>query len=100
MLDRLTADSFAPHEGTDFQVDGDDGGLTLRLAEITRYSVQSHAPRTEPFSLLFVGPPAPVLPQRIHALDHPELGRLELFLVPLGPEPGTDGGMRYEAAFN
>ncbi len=38
------------------------------------------------------------LQQRIHALEHPQLGRLELFLVPVGP--GPDGVPRYEAVFN
>jgi hypothetical protein len=35
---------------------------------------------------VFRGGPTPPLPQRIHALEHPRLGRLELFLVPIGPE--------------
>jgi uncharacterized protein DUF6916 len=101
MLDRLTADSFAPYEGTDFTVDsGEAGPLTLRLAEVTRFPVQPDAPRTEPFSLTFVGPLAPILPQRIYALEHPEVGLLEIFLVPLGPISREDPRMRYEAAFN
>jgi hypothetical protein len=72
--------------------------VRLRLAAITRFGVQPHAPRTEPFSLELVGPAAPVLPQATYALDHPGLGRLELFIVPLGPD--RDGGLRYEVVYN
>ena len=53
--------------------------------------------RSDPFSLLFRGPFAPALPQRIHRLVHPQLGPLEIFLVPIGPDAA---GARYEAIFN
>ena len=99
MLDRLTADSFAPYEGTEFAVDATIGDpIRLLLKSVTRFGVQPHAPRTGPFSLELVGPATPVLPQAIYGLDHAELGRLELFIVPVGPDPG--GGVVYEAAFN
>ena len=49
-----------------------------------------------PFSLIYRGPLSPILPQKIYPVEHPELGTLELFLVPVGPE---QGGMRYEAVF-
>ena len=49
-----------------------------------------------PFSLIYRGPLTPILPQRIYPVEHPELGTLELFLVPVGPE---QGGMQYEAVF-
>jgi hypothetical protein len=99
MLDRLTADSFAPHEGTEFVVDIVPGGpICLRLQSITRFTVQPHAPRPEPFSLEFVGPATPLLPQSIYTLEHPDMGRLDLFVVPLGLASG--GGVVYEVAFN
>jgi hypothetical protein len=40
----------------------------------------------------FRGPSLPVLPQRIYALEHRTLGRLEIFLVPIGAG-------QYEAIF-
>ena len=50
----------------------------------------------EPFALLFVGPPEPILPQRIYVFQHPGLGQFEIFIVPIG----VDGeGTRYEAIF-
>jgi hypothetical protein len=48
------------------------------------------------FSLVFRGGPTPPLPQGIHGLEHDALGRLDLFLVPIGPDAE---GQRYEAVF-
>jgi hypothetical protein len=48
------------------------------------------------FSLWFVSEPGPFLPQAIYPLEHPQMGRLEIFLVPLGPR---DGGNLYESIF-
>lgn len=100
MLADLHADSFAPYVGSRFELD-DDGparpdGLTL--AEVQPYGSRSHGARHDPFGLVFVGPAAPILDQRIHRLRHPDLGVLEIFLVPIGP--GPDGQQRYEAIFN
>src|SRR5436190_14089531 len=50
----------------------------------------------ESFSLLLQGPKDPCLPQKIYLLEHPELGQLELFLVPIGRD---ERGTRYEAVF-
>ncbi len=47
--------------------------------------------------MIFRGPGDPVLAQQICALEHVEMGRLDLFLVPVGPEKGS---MLYEAVFN
>lgn len=65
--------------------------------ELVAVNEANYSPRVENFSLLFRGPLAPVLPQRIYHLKHDTLGSVEIFLVPLGP----DGeGMQYEAIFN
>jgi len=98
MLESLTAATFEPHRGTDFAVQVDGEEARLRLVEVRAYPHQPRAPRTDPFSLQFVGPAQPALDQRIHRLEHPDLGVLELFLVPTGLVPG--GERRYEAVFN
>jgi hypothetical protein len=98
MLEALTAASFETHAGSEFALRLGDANVTLVLAEITRFPVQSGAPRAEPFSLVFKGEPGVNLPQQIHSLEHPAFGRLDLFLVPIGPAPS--GEMRYEAVFN
>jgi hypothetical protein len=55
--------------------------------------------RRAPFSLIFTGPKELPLQQRIYELEHPSLGALEIFLVPIGPEAGT-ARLRYQALFN
>ena len=50
----------------------------------------------QPFSLIFRGPPAPLLPQAIYALQHAGLGVLEIFVVPIAR--GAEG-VSYQAIF-
>ena len=80
------------------EVGGESAPLELRLAEVESLADANRHPvgRREPFSLLFRGPLSPWVAQRTWALEHPTLGRLEVFLVPLGPDAE---GMRYEAIF-
>ncbi len=103
MAETLTVDDFAAHLEEPFAIDlGTDFPgleplvLTLIKAEPIETS-QDLGQRRPPFSLVFRGPGEPVLAQRLYALDNETLGRLEIFLVPIGPD---DEGMRYEAVFN
>ncbi|MCU1390031.1 MAG: hypothetical protein JWL72_3369 [Ilumatobacteraceae bacterium] len=90
---------FEPVVGTEFIVDlGGAGRVALTLASCERLSAGGLGPRREPFSLVFHGPAVPVLTQATYAMDHPELGRLDIFIVPIQPNPG--GAPRYEAVFN
>jgi uncharacterized protein DUF6916 len=97
MLDALTHESFRPHVGTPFRVgtEGSGTSLTLTLFEVTLLGGAGPA-RRQPFSLLFHGPRTPVLPQRIYRFEHEQMGDLEIFIVPIGPDAD---GMRYEAIF-
>jgi hypothetical protein len=99
VLEALTHESFQPHVGTDFAVrPGPDAALRLTLIEAaaTGPAPAGDAARRRPFSLLFRGPRAPVLPQRIYRLEHAALDPLEIFIVPIGPDAE---GMRYQAVF-
>jgi hypothetical protein len=71
-----------------------DAALELELIEANPLDARPGG--RAPFSILFRGPLAHVLPQWIYPLGHETLGRLELFIVPIGPR---DGGMVYEAIF-
>jgi hypothetical protein len=51
----------------------------------------------ESFALIFRVPGAWRHPQRIFRVDHAELGSMDIFLVPVGPDAK---GMRLEAVFN
>lgn len=99
MLDKLTHEQFANHRGERFRLKrGDAPQLDVTLAEVQALRESSKGGDREPFSLTFVGPAEPALPQQIYPVEHPELGELEMFLVPIGPDPETQG-MRYEAVF-
>jgi hypothetical protein len=101
-LGSLTAASFAEHLATVFRLHAGGESLPLELVEVQRASHAGNpaavgpAGRREPFNLVFRGPRSPWAPQGIHRLEHDQLGTLDLFLVPLGPDAV---GMRYEAVF-
>jgi len=100
--DTLALNDFTPLVGTVFTITFPDGTLELTLGAVEPQGRRAPRPdvpdfRTEPFSLVFVGPLAPILPQQTWELAHPALGTHAVFLVPLGPR---EGRMRYEAVFN
>ena len=98
MLESLDMTSFAGRVGEQFRIAIDDANvLTTRLIEVTPAGTPALAHRRTPFSLVFRSPPGTPLPQRIYRLHHDELGALDLFLVPIGPD---DDGMLYEAVFS
>lgn len=101
MLERLTAESFAAAVGDAFVLDaGDAGPLELELLEARLHHPDAPAVdesgERAPFSLLFLGPADPVLPQRIYRLEHESVGPLEIFIVPVGRD---QSGTTYEAVF-
>jgi uncharacterized protein DUF6916 len=94
MPDELTQATFAPHVGSPFRVHVGDSELELTLVEVSDVRV---SPRVEAFSLEFRGPAASPLPQAEYQFDHPVIGELALFIVPVG----RDGdALEYEAVFN
>lgn len=74
---------------------GGEPPLELEIAEVAKAG-GSHGGRTQ-FSVVFLGPAGRYLRQRIYRLEHEKLGQVDLFLVPIGPEPS--GRHRYEAVF-
>ena len=92
-------DFFAENLGAIFEIDiGADEPYQVEIIEATAVAGESTV--REPFSVLFRGDDSVILPQRIYRLENEGLGPLELFLVPLGPDRKTAGGMVYEAAFS
>ncbi len=101
MLERLTHATFAGHVGDRFQLRADATTvLDVELIRATLLGPETADParpnHRAPFSLWFRGPKQPWVPQRIYTLEHARLGSLDIFLVPIGPDPG---GMLYEAIF-
>jgi hypothetical protein len=89
--------TFEPHVGDTFTVTPSLGGepqtLTLTSVEESSFALPDHPA----FSLLFHAPGTDHMPQQIVAVEHEQLGRFDLFLVPLGPEGDR---MQYEAVIN
>lgn len=101
MLETLTRAILAEYQNEKFQLQWDAlDSFEVELIEIGALTKHTAADATqeprEPFSLLFRGPKEPILPQQVYHLEHPRLGSVELFLVPVGPDTV---GMQYEAVF-
>ncbi len=96
MLDKLTWDDFAKHLNQTFRLPAKPGDLELELIEAQALPGPEPAPegQRQGFSLVFRGPKDAALDQSIYPLEHPEMGSLELFLVPIGPDVH---GLCYEA---
>jgi hypothetical protein len=104
MLDDLTRERFAPHLGSVFRIrvgPAETLGVVLieaaDLGEGGGTSPGDRVGRRRPFSIVFRGPRAPILRQRIYRVEHDRMGALDIFLVPIGPDAE---GLRYEAVFS
>jgi hypothetical protein len=94
MPDDFSSSVFAEHLHTSFQLltGGEPIPLELVLVKEARRSGNA-----EQFSVIFRGPRARPFQQGTHGLTHEKLGRLDLFLVPIGRD---ETGYRYEAVFS
>ncbi|MEO7935737.1 MAG: hypothetical protein ABIR27_05725 [Dokdonella sp.] len=72
-----------------------DSEFTFILKSVDR--LKSPSPRGEPFSLTLQAPANARGVQGVYNLQHPQLGVLALFLVPISP---IDGQPLFEAVFN
>jgi hypothetical protein len=85
----FTKDAFARYVGTTFRIKAGFASVDLRLTSVTDLKAISKTPSKiagrESFSLLFKGlSKAPLLTQETRIVEHQELGRFSLFLVPVG----------------
>lgn len=93
----LTLHDFTALQGERFELRcGDGGPWAAELLSAQRSGGQAYAGR-EPFTLLFRGPPAPVLPQRTYRVSCAARPAMDIFLVPVG---AAADGVRYEAVFS
>lgn len=91
----LTVQTFMPHVEETFTVRLPEAAVPLTLAEALPLGGAGRGGGA--FSLIFAGDPALYLPQAIYPLTHPQLGTLEIFLVPLRPDRR---GSLFQALFN
>lgn len=96
MSEKLNSRIFAEHLRSTFLVlvPGTAAPVPLELFEVTE---KDQSPKMEQFFLIFRGPIAPQFPQGIYTMEHEKLGKLDLFLVPVGPD---EAGMCYQVVFN
>lgn len=90
----LSINDFEPHLNAIFEMGPPGGMVPLELAKIE--SAGQARREGGAFSLLFVAPAGPFLPQAIYPVRHPALGTMDIFLVPVGPVSGGNG---YHAVF-
>jgi hypothetical protein len=93
----LRAEDFEPLIGERFALQLDDRSVELRLELAEPFGSARPDLDRPPFALVFAAPMKGPLPQQTYPLEHAELGRLELFLVPIS---ASDGECRYEAVFS
>lgn len=109
-LESLTAEDFREVQGTPCELTveqsepGLHAGFRLEIAHVTEGTGVTSGSFRRPFAVLFRGPIEPVLRQGIYRLEHDQLGVLELFIVPVGPDNPSGPerqppAMRYEAVF-
>jgi hypothetical protein len=93
-LAALRIDDFSPHLDATFDMRTAGGVVPLKLAKVDPVGDSGRAGGA--FSLIFVAPKGPFLPQAIYPVRHPVLGTMEIFLVPIGPRQDGNG---YQAIF-
>ena len=104
-LAELTLDAVRPMIGAAFEVQHPDGStLAMTLADALPFEIHARRsarsaphPRRAPFSLYFLGPPAPVLPQAMYTFRHDHFTLGQVFIVPVGADAEA---VEYEAVFN
>ena len=98
----MTRPTFADRVGETFTARlSDEHGLALTLHSVSALphgASPESAPqlRREPFSLVFLGPQDAPLSQRTYTFEHPALGAIDIFIVPITP---SAEGRLYEAVF-
>src|SRR5437899_3514487 len=87
--------TFVAQLHTQFTVrQGNEPPVLLELIEVKE---PTSPPGIELFTLLFRGPNAPRLEQKIHDFEHAKLGAFGLFITAIS---GDDQGISYEAVFH
>lgn len=103
MLEKLTSDDFRAHLHTQFLIHMPEmAPWEVELIGVTDHTITPSAAESRPgarrsFSIIFRSPRLDsYLLQHIYEVEHPVMGQLTIFLVPVGPDTQ---GMCYEAIF-
>ena len=97
-LSQLHSTDFVPYLNQTFTVRQKGiQPIGLELVLVTESQAEFRPGARQPFALYFLGPESPhYLLQNTYRLEHPEMGVLNIFLVPRARQKGR---MRYEVIF-
>lgn len=97
MLENLGIEDFRRVRNTKFRLyDDASNHVDIELVEVVDEQVNP-TEKGERFSLFFHVPVQSMIPQRIYEMEHEQLGKLQMFIVPVSAE---ENGFRYQAVFN
>lgn len=97
-MDLPTYETFASQLRETFSLAIGDSCLDVTLVDARRRPARVVAGiRAEPFTLYFKCGNPVVLPQKLYPFSNPKLGKMDIFIVPIGREKD---GVVYEAVFN
>lgn len=95
MLENVNSKTFEPHVNSTFVVRHESG--TEHQLKLVKVEENTKSPDVEQFSLVFTGTRDQLLPQGNYEFEHPKMGKLTLFVVPVA---GTDLTVhRYQVVF-
>lgn len=86
--------SFTEQVGSMFEIIDISSPFHLKLTKVVEHSKTEN---NEAFSVFFLGPIDPFMPQGTRKLRHEQFGEMDVFLVPVAK---TNAGFEYEAVFN
>ncbi len=94
----LSFETFAPHLNSTFALGLGESSMELTLTQAKKEPFRPFlGMMREPFSLFFRSGTPVVLPQRSYPFQHESLGKLDIFIVPVGRDVH---GIVYQAVFN
>lgn len=89
-------DEFERCKDQPFSLKLEGQSIALKLISVERHPSSDTVDGIQAFSVIFRDATNVALQQQIYRIENDELGSMELFIVPIGPD---DEGMRYEAVF-
>lgn len=94
----LQLNDFSSQLNQTFSLAVGTASMSLTLIEIQPLQNQIFpGQRRDPFCLIFQGASPITLPQQLYKISHPDIGEIEMFLVPIGVNPG---GTLYQAVYS
>ncbi len=92
-----TLENFRPYQGQVFRVYGGPGARQVERLELVELKDLGSTDQVQQFVLTFRGPHDSTLQKDVYFFEHPQAGKLKLWLEPAGSD---DQGSLFESHFN